>query len=88
MEGAYPEKSGQDRSGSESYDIDHHTRTEPHDLCEDARNRLGLAGQATSTIIQQTTTPPFHRITYGPCFKDKPVQILAFMSFVSIFAPL
>jgi hypothetical protein len=48
MELAYPEKS-YDRSGAESFDIDHQTHTEPHNLVRGCRPRL--AGQATSAPL-------------------------------------
>jgi hypothetical protein len=60
------------------------SNAEPHDLCEDARNRLSLAVRAASTI-QQTIIPTFHRSMYGLCFKDKVVEMLAFLPFPSVF---
>ena len=48
MELVYPEKS-YDRSGAESFDIDHQTHTEPHNLVRGCRPRL--ARQAISAPL-------------------------------------
>jgi hypothetical protein len=60
-----------DRLGAKSFDIDHQTHTEPHNLVQGCRP--SLAGEATSALLNRGDSP-CHSITSGPCFKIKSVQ--------------